>query len=236
MTRPYITCHMVTSIDGKVTGDFLFRPECEAATEKYYEINRALESDGFICGRVTMEGSFTGGWYPDLSSYAPVEDTTDYIAPYEKKFFAVAFDTNGKLGWKESVIVDEDPGYGGAHIIEVISENADKRYLAYLREIGVSYVFAGKEAIDVNVALEKLATLFDIKHLLLEGGSIINGAFERVGAVDELSLVVAPIIADKDDKPLFMDATSKNFKLISTETTDGSVWMRYKVKNKEIKQ
>jgi len=232
MTRPYITCHMVTSIDGKVTGDFLFRPESEAATERYYEINRALESDGFICGRVTMEGSFTGGWYPDLSSYAPVEDAADYIAPYEKKFFAVAFDTNGRLGWKESVIVDEDPGYSGAHIIEVISENADKRYLAYLRKIGISYVFAGKTAIDVNAALEKLATLFDIKHLLLEGGSIINGAFERSGAVDELSLVVAPIIADKDDKPLFMDAAATNYTLTSTELVDGAVWMRYRKKKK----
>ena len=76
MYRPYIVCHMVTSIDGKVTGEFLSRPECEAATEIYYEMNReykAQGSGGFICGRVTMEGSFTGGWYPDLSEYNPVE-------------------------------------------------------------------------------------------------------------------------------------------------------------------
>ena len=67
---------MVTSIDGKVIGEFLSRPECESATEIYYEMNReykAQGSGGFICGRVTMEGSFTGGWYPDLSKYKPVE-------------------------------------------------------------------------------------------------------------------------------------------------------------------
>ena len=34
MNRPYIICHMVTSIDGKVTGDFLNRPGCEAVTEE----------------------------------------------------------------------------------------------------------------------------------------------------------------------------------------------------------
>ena len=33
MNRPYIICHMVTSIDGKVTGDFLFQPECAGATD-----------------------------------------------------------------------------------------------------------------------------------------------------------------------------------------------------------
>ena len=73
MNRPYIICHMVTSIDGKVTGDFLFDPECAEATEIYYDINRKLKADGFICGRVTMEGSFTGGYYPDLSEYTPVQ-------------------------------------------------------------------------------------------------------------------------------------------------------------------
>ena len=36
--RPYIICHMVTSIDGKVTGEFLYRPEAEKATEIYYEL------------------------------------------------------------------------------------------------------------------------------------------------------------------------------------------------------
>ncbi len=33
MNRPYIICHMMTSIDGKVTGDFLFRDECSAKSE-----------------------------------------------------------------------------------------------------------------------------------------------------------------------------------------------------------
>ena len=73
MNRPYIICHMVTSIDGKVTGDFLFNPECADATEIYYQLNREIKSDGFICGRVTMEQSFTGGYYPDLNQYAPVQ-------------------------------------------------------------------------------------------------------------------------------------------------------------------
>ena len=79
MNRPHIICHMVTSIDGKVTGDFLYRPECEKATDIYYEINRDYKAEGFICGRVTMESSFTGGWYPDLTKYDPVENKDDFI-------------------------------------------------------------------------------------------------------------------------------------------------------------
>ena len=48
MNRPYIICHMVTSLGGKVTN-------------LYYQLNRGYKTDGFACGRVTMEGSFTGG-------------------------------------------------------------------------------------------------------------------------------------------------------------------------------
>ena len=54
---------------------------CAQATEIYYDINRELKSDGFICGRVTMEGSFTGGWYPALKEYQPSCRKTDFITP-----------------------------------------------------------------------------------------------------------------------------------------------------------
>ncbi len=33
MNIPYIICHMLTSIDGKVTGDFLSQPICSKATD-----------------------------------------------------------------------------------------------------------------------------------------------------------------------------------------------------------
>lgn len=235
--RPYIICHMVTSIDGKVTGEFLSSPACEKATEIYYDINRETKSNGFICGRVTMESSFTGGYYPDLSKYKPVKPDPvrmDFMLDeeYMSGFYAVAFDTNGKLGWKSNRIIDPDgdPGYDGAQIIEVLSENVDERYLGYLEEMEIPYIFAGEDKIDVEFALFKLKNIIGIDTLLLEGGSIINGAFQRANAIDELSLVVAPVIADKDDKPLFMGGTVADFTLTKTETKDGAVILNYKRK------
>lgn len=59
MDRPYIICHMVTSLDGKVTGDFLGRDAHSGLIEEYYRIHREYGADGFLCGRVTMEGSFS---------------------------------------------------------------------------------------------------------------------------------------------------------------------------------
>lgn len=232
MNRPYIICHMVTSLDGKVTGDFLFKPECASATEIYYDINRNTKSNGFICGRVTMEGSFTGGYYPDLSKYEPVKEKVDYVPENLSGFYAVAFDPKGKLGWKSNKIIDPDgdPGYDGAQIIEVLTEQADDRYLSYLMDMEIPFIIAGETEIDVDFALLKLKNIIGCETLLLEGGSIINGAFQRADVIDELSLVVAPIVADKNDKPLFMDSTTQNFKLIKSETQNGNLILNYKRK------
>lgn len=230
MNRPYIICHMVTSVDGAVTGDFLFRPECQAATEVYYEINRACKAQGFLCGRVTMEGSFTNGWAPDLDGYEP-KPLTDYVPEPAglSGFYAVAFDPKGKLGWKTPHIVDDDPGYDNAQIIEVLTRQVDPRYLGYLQSVGIPYIFAGEQKIDVLVALAKLKESFAIDALLLEGGSIVNGYFIRAGAVDELSLVVAPMTAGEEGKPLFADGAIKDFTLSEIRKYDDSIlWLNYK--------
>ncbi len=229
MKRPYIICHMTTSLDGKVTGDFLSTPACQAATDIYYEQNRDYHADAFACGRITMEGSFTGGWYPDLAAYVGAQiPREDYVADPSARFLAVAFDRHGRLGWQTSRIVDEDPGYGDAHIVEVLCEDTPDAYLAYLRDIGVSYLFAGAAELDLPFALEKLYDLFGIRTLLLEGGSILNGAFQRADVIDELSLVVAPLVGDAQDKPLFMDAAMGQWKLCQVrQCGDGVVWMNY---------
>lgn len=229
--RPHIICHMVTSIDGKVTGEFLSRVECQPAEEHYYQINRESQAEAYACGRVTMEESFTGGLYPDLTPFAEATaDRTDHIAERSARRYAVAFDRRGRLGWKGPRIVDEDPGYGDAHIIEVLCEEGPTdAYLAYLQSVGVSYVFAGERDLDLNLALEKLRTLFSIQTLLLEGGSEINGAFLRAGAVDELSLVQAPVIAGAAGKPLFDRSEIMEFEMGSADVLDGGVlWLRYR--------
>ncbi len=231
MNRPYIICHMTTSIDGKVTGDFLGMPESEQATKVYYEINRSYHGDAFACGRITMEGSFTGGWYPDLTPFADADiPKEDYLAEPNALFFAVAFDRRGRLGWKAPRIEDEDPGYGDSHIIEVLCEDAPIPYLAYLRSVGVSYIFAGQTDMDLPLALSKLKSLFGIDRLLLEGGSVLNGAFQREGVIDELSLVVAPVTAQADGLPLFDCGSMESYKLAKYENRCGVLWLKYTAK------
>ena len=70
MNRPYVMCHMLTSIDGKTTGSFLDDNRCKEAIDKYYQMHASHKFASFACGRVTMEEGFTKGYYPDLSNFS----------------------------------------------------------------------------------------------------------------------------------------------------------------------
>ena len=230
MSKPHVICHMTVSLDGKVTGPFLEQEAGLAACEVYYQVHRQYKADAFACGRVTMIGSFTHGWQPDLAAFREVEvPDGDYVAQ-KAAFYAVAFDRHGSLGWKASHIRDEDPGYDNAHIIEVVCEDADKAYLAYLRSIGVSYIFGGSSDLDLNVVLEKLQNLFGIERLLLEGGGTLNGSFQRENLIDELSIVLAPLVAGEGETCLFKNGCTAAYHLQSVEQRDmGCLWLRYEM-------
>ena len=229
MNHPYVICHMTVSLDGKVTGEHLVRSNHSPASEVYYEINRNYKVDAYACGRVTMEGSFTGSWYPDLSEFEPAYSPMDYLVDEVTGFYAVAFDPHGRLGWKSNRIIDadEDPGYDKAQIIEVLTHDIDLRYLTYLQSMGIPYIFAGDTEIDMEEALFKLKAYFGIETLLLEGGSILNGAFQRAGVIDELSLVVHPVIGG-EGKPLCMDSKVEEYRLVDLKNHDGILWLNYK--------
>lgn len=235
MDRPYIICHMVISLDGKVTGDFLEKSAYSKLIEDYYRIHREYGADGFLCGRVTMEGSFPQPPIPFNDYDGPPIAREDYIAE-KAAFYAVAVDPKGKLWWSNRAISDTDEGYDGAHIIEVLTESVPDAFLAHLRDKGVSYLFAGKTELNLPIAVQKLKGLFGIQTLLLEGGGIVNGSFLQEDLIDEISLVVIPAAEYNENAiPLFKTgeygaktASAKSFHLKEAEKlNDDGLWLVY---------
>ena len=232
--RPYIICHMLTSIDGKVTGKFLDDKKIEHLIDEYFKIHSEFNANGFACGKTTFMEGFVKDNNVDLSKFKDekVNKNEDFV--YEKisecKFFAVCFDRKGTINWKSNTLKDDLPQYDNSHIIQVMTENVKDEYLAYLKSIGVSYIICGKDDIDINNCLEKLRLKFGIKLLLLEGGSLINGSFNKAGVIDEISLVQVPISAEKDDKPLFYEGNIENYTLENVKPLKNGVYMLYKHK------
>ncbi len=231
MNKPYIICHMITSIDGKITGDFLGSEKFSENLLDYYKIHREFKADGFLCGRITMNESFPQE-KSDFEESDNIIDKVDYIA-MKSKFYAVAIDSKGKLLWENSHIIDEDEGYNNAHIIEVLTESVSNKFLQYLRSKNVSYIFCGKDDIDLNVLCEKLYELFGIKKLLVEGGGITNSLFGASGLIDELSLVVAPTLELSTDAKMNFSGLEEykenSFTLVKAEVlSNNGLWLNYK--------
>lgn len=228
--KPYVIYHMLTSADCKIAGDFLYKPGIMPLHDVYYEKHRAFGADAFLCGRVTMQGSFTGEDLPDTSEWAGMSFAReDYVAD-KADFYAVAVDTRGVLNWKESRIYDDDPGYDNCHIIEILCENVRDEYIGFLRNKGISYIFAGQHELDLKLALQKLKTLFGMDKLLLEGGGIIGGAFAKDDLIDEISFISVPAVQGNSGQPAFADAVSVPpvFERTEAEMLEkGGIWLRY---------
>ncbi len=52
MDRPYIICHMSTSLDGKITGPYMETAAALACFEEYERVNQFYQPQAWINGRI----------------------------------------------------------------------------------------------------------------------------------------------------------------------------------------
>jgi len=218
---------MAASLDGRIAAGKW--PDVEAVRREYEQIHASYAADGWMCGRVTME-PFAGALRSDAEvarEYAgPARE--DFAAPGEHESFAVSIDPRGRLAWKSNDI-------DGDHVITVLRERVADEYLEFLRERGVSFVLAGKNDVDLALALEKIGARFGIRTLLLEGGGRVNGGMLAAGLVDEVSILVAPVADGRIGTPAVFDvegsgASPRQLTLESVERRPGDmIWLRYRV-------
>ena len=226
--RPRVICHMLTSVDGRiVTAGW---PLSAGARKQYELVHASYEPDGWMCGRVTME-PFAKGVRSEAevarvhSSGAPRED---FRAPGDYDSFAFAIDPSGRLAWESNEI-------DGDHVVAVLSERVSDEYLAFLRERGVSYIFAGAKDIDLARALDTIGAHFGVRTLMLEGGGRINGEMLRAGLIDEVSVLVAPVADGRIATAALFDVNGDDVapRALTLESVerrgDDVVWLRYGV-------
>ncbi|WP_224369425.1 RibD family protein [Hyalangium versicolor] len=225
-TRPYVICHMVPSVDGRIVVDSWKLPS--SVHSEYESTAQTFDADAWMIGRISME-PFAGKTKVPVRKVPQPIPRTDFIARRDAEFYAIALDPSGKLTWKSSSIDEE-------HVITVLTEQVSDDYLAFLQSKGVSYLFGGKTEVNLKRVLEKLRKEFGIKKLLLEGGGKINGSFLAADLIDELSVLVAPIADGAIGTPSLFDAKegrgpSRHLKLVSFEKrTADLIWLRYKLK------
>ncbi|SFB10985.1 Pyrimidine reductase, riboflavin biosynthesis [Rhizobium sp. NFR07] len=228
--KPYVICHMITSLDGGLhASSWTTSPDGDREDwSAYYEkIHRDFAADGWLVGRVTMAEMSKAEAHPpsDPSEVnRPVHIADDAAASH-----AIALDPSGRLHFSGA---DLD----GDHVVVLLGRDVGDDHLAELATDGVSYIVSDGDEVDLAAMIRALGREFGIKRLLLEGGAGINGSLFAAGLVDELSLVVAPALDARKGGDRIVEfgeeglAGKCTLSLMScTEVGSGLLHLRYRV-------
>ena len=229
-SRPYIICHMIATIDGKIlTVRWKGLPAAKAISGLYESTAAEYEVGSWLVGTKTMkEFCKSGTTLPAAKKSVPAGD---FITEAQSETHAIGLDAHGVLRFSENEI-------GGDPLVIIITEKVGSAYRAHLRDLGISYLICGQKKIDLALAMQKLRSKLKLKKVLLEGGGVLNGAMLQAGLIDEISQITVPIVdgGGADITGLF-DAPGKapvkafaNLKLIEQRPLKGGAfWYRFRV-------
>lgn len=224
-TRPYIICHMMASLDGRIDCDMTEQID---DTNHYYEALDQLECPSVMEGKITLvKHSALPGFFQGTR---PHKDAGQQVyKAVEAEGYAIGVDTNGTLLWG-----DDTTEHFGKPLLMILSEKASAEYLAYLKGKQISYLTIGQESIDLKAAMEILRRDFGIERLAVVGGGHINGSMLDLGLIDEVSMMYGygidgreGMAAAFDGRPMSRGPVRLTFKSVTEQ--DGIVWMRYLV-------
>jgi riboflavin biosynthesis pyrimidine reductase len=227
--KPYVICHMCTSIDGRILAGRWNHGTAGPRTAKLFETTAASFGIGaWMVGTTTMKEFADGNF--KLKAATDTLERVDHVADPKAKRFAIGADAKGVLRYKRN---DVD----GDHVVLLVSELVSNDYLAHLRSAGVSYLFCGKDHVNVTTALRKIRQVLGIRKLMLEGGGTFNGAVLKAGLIDEISQVIVPIIDGGAGIPGICDIPGRapkhaaaSLRVINHKKLPGGVnWFRYRV-------
>ena len=187
---------------------------------------------------VTIEGS--GSFVID--NEAPIDlpplrrteaDLRRDFVPNQTPFWFVVADSRGRVNWTYS-------GDDNTSLLVLVCEATPAGYLQLLHDKGIGHLHAGREHVDLEKGLLKIATVLGARTVVADSGGTFNAALLRAGLVDEIDVAILPGLVGGLGTPSIMDGEPLDgagipisLELIECQAaTDGVVRTRYRVLNK----
>src|SRR3990170_5486487 len=216
---PKVIIHNSVSLDGSLTG---FEPNMGL----HYQIAGSYKP------KVHLIGSNTAKVGVELFGGVPPEEETDFEKPKRGKslpYWAI-LDTKGIL---KGLLHACRRFEFCRDVVVLISETTPKEYVSYLEKRNYDYFVVGDEHVDLRQALELLSVKFKAKKVLTDTGRILGNLLLKQGLVDEVNLLVHPVIVGEKSYNVFDNIShDPKLKLLKQERLDkGLVWLVYRVKN-----
>jgi 2,5-diamino-6-(ribosylamino)-4(3H)-pyrimidinone 5'-phosphate reductase len=218
---PKVIIHNSISLDGSLTG---FEPNLVL----HYHVAGNYKPDVHLIGSNTAKVGvelFGDG--------VPLEEDGDFEKPKRDKNlpYWVIPDSKGCLkGFLHACRRFEFC----KEVIVLITEATPNDYIEYLKERNYDYFVAGKERVDLRPALKLLSAKLKAKIVLTDTGRILGNLLLEQSLVDEISLLVHPVIVGEKSYNLFGNISQNpTLKLMKQERLDkGLVWLVYRIKKR----
>lgn len=216
--KPKVIMHTQVSLDGCING-------FEDAGI-YYSLANRFHADMVLFGSNTV---FTAA-----ENYPP-EIEGDFmkpaIVPNDDRPFGVVPDSRGRL---RNLHVIRKMGYL-KDIIILVSKTTPQSYLDYLEKRNYDFIVAGEDYVDYGKAFEVLNNRYNCKIIRTDSGGILTNILLEQGLVDEISLIVSPVLVGaalpKAFRSLSLDDKG-HLELINSEVIDHNyLHIHYRVLN-----
>lgn len=156
MNKPYIICHMMSSVDGRI--DCAMTEQLKGV-EDYYETLAKLDADTTVSGKRTaaLEMALSGRY---VSKNLEIYGKEGFSKKVDAKGYEVVVDSKGELLWEKE---NEKP------LLIVTSEQVTKEYLNYLDEQNISWIVCGKNTTDLVKLSKILYEEFHVERMAVVG-------------------------------------------------------------------
>lgn len=211
-----IIIHNSVSLDNSLTG---FMPDMGL----HYKIAGDYKPDAHLIGSETIikGNEMFGEGIPD-------ELPSDFEQPQRDKSLPwwVIVDSGGRL--KGMLHTCRRFEYC-RDVLILISEKTPADYIDHIKERSYDFMIAGKDKVDLKLAVDRLREKYGIRKILTDTGRVLGNILINLGMVDEISLLIHPLIVGEKCYPMFSDVTgNKDFKLKKSEQFEnGCVWVVY---------
>ena len=231
--RPYIICHMLISPDGRTDGAFLKHPLSEKTRNYSDGIRLSYGCDAVISGSVSVAGTYASGYLEETPRTDMSFPRENRILPSDTGKYYIVIDLEGKVKYDRDYF--ENSKLPRSKVLSVLGEDVSDGYIAYLREMDIAYIFAGKKVLDTAKLLSLLKNDLGVERLLLTGGGTMNWTFLKAGSIDEINVVVLPVTDGGEKKTSLFERSAYctdegcvGFSIGNIQTCPGDgIWIKY---------
>jgi len=218
MSKLKVIMHNTVSLDGSFT-DF------DVDMELHYRIAAGYNADARLIGSATIKSGVEM-----FSQQSEAEQEADFHSP----------DRPGVPWW---IIADTTGATRGLlhlcrrfeycrDVLVLTSSTAPHEFIDYLKKRRYDYLECGTGHIDFQKAFQLLEANYGLQTVLVDSGPVLNAVLLKQGLVDEISLLVAPVLVGAISQRFLSDLNKNksNIRLVLQECCnpdDKNVLLRY---------